>query len=258
MGVYGFMVLKFFNGGRNNRHMAFPWLLEGAIRGHFGCVVNLIMEVYREAKPSVPWALYEYWSGVSDELNGGRIMSAHGDLKEKLGRACIVCDKRDSRATELQKCSGCKHYFYCGEACQLEHWSNRGHMEECRQHKILKRYHRPHAKRIREAVMRGDCNIPSLDKLRAKLGLSRPAEDYRALEDELNNDGNAGALEFLVGRKDGTVHLGSIPSFLSVSNDNGNSTSVTGGGMVRVNSKSNFHPGNDPSTIRWCLPCSNE
>ena len=90
-------------------------------------------------------------------------------------------------------------------------------MGECKQLKILKKYHKPFAKDIREATIRGDHDdcIPELQKLRNKLGLTRPVEDYRKiLEGELGGELSPAKdpREFLVARGDGTVHVGSIPN----------------------------------------------
>ena len=135
-------------------------------------------------------------------------------IKDEVGRKCHVCGKRDSDAVTLEKCARCKFYFYCGKDCQLRHWKEQGHMGECRQLKILKKHHKPCADKIREGVIRGDPDIPELQKLRSKLGLTRPEEECQELSEELSGGKSSTKdyCEFLVSRKDGTVYFGSTPN----------------------------------------------
>jgi len=106
---------------------------------------------------------------------------------------------------------------------------------------ILKEYCKPHyVEEIREAIIRGDDpkTINRLQTLRSKLGLDRPKEDYEELlmlrfqnndtnDNDINSDINANdndnenninnspdPYEYVVGRKDGTVHIGSSPGAL--------------------------------------------
>jgi hypothetical protein len=73
----------------------------------------------------------------------------------------------------------------------------------------LKKYHRPYAKEIQEAVIRGDRNIPALKKLRSRLGLSRPDDDYKDLLKVMGKGINP--FEYVTARQDGMVCVGSTP-----------------------------------------------
>lgn len=233
MHLFGRIVMNAYGGKQN--YCVLPWLLEGAIRGHLGCVASLVNGggsggggVYAHAEPCIPWALIRYWFERLEEAIGsgqqGDGSSKAEEVKQKVGRTCFACGKEDSETVTLEKCAGCKLYYYCGKKCQLAHWRSGGHMGECRQLKILKKYHKPHAVKIREAAIRrggiGDNDsrvvvvIPQLEKLRRKLGLSRPIQEYRNLLDDLHDSGSESssskdAREFLVARNDGTVHVGS-------------------------------------------------
>lgn len=73
--------------------------------------------------------------------------------------------------------------------------------------------------------MRGDIVIPALEKLRYKLGLSRPKEDYEELRD--NNTRNGKTIipsQYGIGRDDGTVWIGSFPHQTGLSS---NATTTT-------------------------------
>ena len=120
-------------------------------------------------------------------------------------RSCAICGKEDTETLTLKQCVGCSACCYCGQECQSAHWEEHNHRSECKQLKILNKYHKPYAKEIREAVIRGDTNIPALEKLRYKLGLSRPLEDYVDLD--LSDRG----INFRAARKDGTLWAGSFP-----------------------------------------------
>jgi len=71
------------------------------------------------------------------------------------------------------------------------------------------KYHKPYAKEIREAAIRGEISHPALEKLRSKLGLTRPIVEYKEL-----NEGQPiiNPFEYVVGREDGTVWIGSAPT----------------------------------------------
>jgi hypothetical protein len=64
-------------------------------------------------------------------------------------------------------------YCYCSKVCQTAHWEKTNHRSECKQLQILNKYHKPYAKDIRDAVIRGETDIYALEKLRYKLGLTR-------------------------------------------------------------------------------------
>jgi len=64
-------------------------------------------------------------------------------------------------------------------------------MSECRQVILLRKYCKPHyLKDIREAIIRGDDpkEIHKLQRLRMKLGLNRPKEEYAELMLRLNDN----------------------------------------------------------------------
>ena len=66
-------------------------------------------------------------------------------------------------------------------------------MNECRQVILLRKYCKPsYVKEIRDAIMDGKDpkNIHKLQRLRMKLGLNRPKEDYEELLLRLNDDNN--------------------------------------------------------------------
>ena len=98
-----------------------------------------------------------------------------------------------------------------GFDCQSRHW-RAGHAGECRQLQILKNYHRPYAKKIRDDIRHGidPKDIPELQELRHQLGLSRPKTEYQDLldkEESLSIDPS----ELVIPKKDGTVQIGSFP-----------------------------------------------
>ena len=89
-------------------------------------------------------------------------------------------------------------------------------MSNKRQIQILNEYHKPYAKEIRDAAIRGESH-PALERLRNKLGLTRPTEEYfRLLRDSdtgTNDDGlPIDPFEYIYPRKDGTVWIGSTPN----------------------------------------------
>ena len=121
-------------------------------------------------------------------------------------------------------------------------------MGECRQVILLRKYCKPsYVKEIREAIIGGQDpkEIHTLQRLRMKLGLNRPKEEYEELllslanDDDNNNNNssntmkrgtklkikgldNSGTvintkienLEYLTARKDGTVYIGSTPNVI--------------------------------------------
>jgi hypothetical protein len=215
----------FFINNRSNLgciHLATPWLLEGAIRGSGLCVETLIDSIYNEVKP-MPTALMAYWlkmntklielrEGGEEHQNAPKLDAM--DYKDELGRQCFICLKKDSEILTLQQCMGCKMYCYCSQDCQTTHWEKLNHRGECKQLKILNKYHKPYAKIIRNAAIQGDTDIPELQKLRYKLGLERPDKDTEELG--IGFDPLFDPLQHLVARKDGTVWTGSVNYQLDV------------------------------------------
>jgi len=159
--------------------------------------------------------------------------------KKKIANRCFICqkteddvDSNNGNTITLVKCGKCKHYSYCGKACQLYHWKECssseggggcGHINECRHLTILHKYYKSHhVQEIREAIIRGEdpTQIPRLQLLRTKLGLSRPKEEYQDLLLRFDDDNSSNTInrpnpyDYLVARKDGTVHIGSTPDVI--------------------------------------------
>ena len=158
--------------------------------------------------------LYGYWGNISTSADTRLNPNlAPNVLKHRLGRICIICSKTDTKTFTLKQCIGCSFYCYCSETCQTTHWKEHNHRGECKQLRILNKYHKPYAKAIRDAAIRGDKEIPLLEKLRYKLGLTRPLEDYQELITYNTHDGKLiNPKDYIVAREDGTVWVGSFPS----------------------------------------------
>ncbi|OEU07097.1 hypothetical protein FRACYDRAFT_252140 [Fragilariopsis cylindrus CCMP1102] len=196
-------------------HLAHPWLLEGAIRGNFRCIMTLIGEYYFDHAELNRNAdvLIDYWGKIAHNANSRLPNLALNGLKDRLVRTCVICSKTDTNTSTLKQCIGCSFHCYCSETCQTTHWKDRKHRNECKQLRILNKYHKPYFNEIRDAVIRGDKEIPSLEKLRYKLGLTRPLEDYQELIDYNTHDGKLiNPKDYVVAREDGTVWVGSFPS----------------------------------------------
>ena len=92
-------------------------------------------------------------------------------------------------------------------------WLEGQHAGVCRHLGILQKYHKPFAKKIRRdiAVHRiAPQDIPELQELRQRLGLSRPQADYQELVDAAQAR-RLDPVQLIVPRKDGTVQIGSFP-----------------------------------------------
>ena len=177
-------------------HLILPWALEGAIRGNPFCINMLLHDCYKGDKV-YPAALVGYWSKWA--VKGPSYIS--GDRKEtkkNFGTFCCVCEKNlpeDNGDVTLVKCGKC--------VC------------ECHQLQILNKYHKPYAIEIRNAIKNGEDPkyIPKLQKLRRKLGLSKPKEDNEKSIQFLSDDNNRD-IGFINARNDGTVHIGSTPEMV--------------------------------------------
>ena len=199
-------------------HLAIPWYLEGAIRGSRSCVIESV-KIYTKDEAVSMKALTLYWMKMSrnfaawDTSSDSDFENLNSDggydqLNNIIEQSCAICGKEDTESLTLKQCIGCSACCYCSQECQTAHWEEHNHRGECKQLKILEKYHKPYAKEIYEAIIRGDTNIPALEKLRYKLGLSRPLEDYVDLD--LSDKGE----QFIVGRKDGTLWVGSFPGLI--------------------------------------------
>ena len=156
------------------------------------------------------YALFSYWGEIALNIVPEPCNGNLNELKGDLGQQCESCSKTNTETT-LNECIGCKCYCYCSVTCQTTHWNEYNHRGECKQFHILNKYHKPYAKAIRDAAIRGDMH-PALDKLRYKLGLSRPRQEYEELLHHNTRDGKSiDPKDYLVGRDDGTVWLGSTP-----------------------------------------------
>ena len=176
----------------SNKILRLPWLLEGAIRGHTTCMFMLFYDFYCEGS-ILAFALRDYWERIYISVPQDNLSYATKEMrknrKKEIGTSCFICSKTDDDVP-LRACGRCGFYYYCGEKCKLKHWDEMNHLGECRQLKILKEYHKPYAKSIRKAIIRGDDpkHIPELQTLRTKFGLNRPEEDYKELVELLNSD----------------------------------------------------------------------
>ena len=151
-------------------HLAHPWFLEGALHGSYYCLVKLI-KVYAKFPPEPPGVLMAYWGKIFDKIKKQEIDSLK-DFKNAMEWRCVTCGEKDIETLTLQQCSGCSLFCYCGQDCQKFHWDKENHKKGCKQLNILNKYHKPYAKEIGDAVIRCDIEIPALENLRYKLGLT--------------------------------------------------------------------------------------
>ena len=169
-------------------HLAQPFLLEGSILGSRSCSMELVTKICLKVKQNPPQLVILYWmkmyskyedcsDGSNSDFKKSKMMKY---LKETVTRSCAVCGKQDTKRLTLTQCVGCSTYCYCSHKCQTIQWEQQGHRGECKQLNILRKYHKPYAKEILKAAIRGEIH-PALEKLKYKLGLSRPAEDYDML-----------------------------------------------------------------------------
>jgi len=214
----------------NQIHLAFPWLMEGMIRGNIMCV-GFLIRLYMDAQTRTSSAaLIDY---ITKEWGDKEFHRVRKSNKKRLTNRCAVCFKTDSEeGIILEECGMCSYYSYCSKACQRIHWKDRNHCGECRQLQILRKYHKPYKREIRDSIKNGQDprTITNLQLLRTKLGLTRPKKEYESLVERLSNSkiGNCNnhnnynrnenscchfinPQQYAVARKDGTVHIGSTP-----------------------------------------------
>ncbi|OEU18152.1 hypothetical protein FRACYDRAFT_225495 [Fragilariopsis cylindrus CCMP1102] len=207
-------------------HLALPFLLEGAIRGHPDAVALLLCRCYANLPQ---FSLYFYWSNMVKNWAGieeeryKQFFGGAKKMKNQFDNTCCICSEQQSDLVDLKTCNGCKLSFYCSKECQTIHWEERNHKNECNQLKILMKYHKPYANEIREQIMSGDDpkSIIPLQKLRNKLGLTRPRKEYeeyldlKNLDNDLDtststtNDDTINPHTLLIPRNNGTVYVGS-------------------------------------------------
>ena len=213
----------------HNLHLVLPLALEGAIRGSTEAISSLGI-VYSQSRadsgeevaicdvePDMP--VIDYWMkhNIKNSLNEDKekrtnARQACEGVLERIGRRCCVCHKKDSDTVTLRKCDGCKYYYYCSTDCQRINWEGQ-HAGVCRHLGLLKKYHKPFARKIwTDLVVHGiaPTDIPELVELRHRLGLSRPQADYQELLDGAQSR-RLDPAQLILPRKDGTVQIGSFP-----------------------------------------------
>jgi len=230
-------------------HLALPWTLEGALRGHIHCMKLLVIVYYNQKK--VPEsqqmeaeALRNYWIQMMVEFSEER------KIKEDV-KSCSSCCKSKNKNSEDNKSNNngtekndkrSDTPIIIGE--EEEEKSTTAHH---RQLSLLRHYNKPHdAIEIRKAILRGEDpkKLQTLQTVRTKLGLNRPEEHYQEVLVFLNNNNttdtdtdtdnnnsqdnnnnnnhnnknekqrSANRFDYLMGRKDGTVHIGSTPELI--------------------------------------------
>ena len=182
-----------YEGG--NVCLVVTYALEGSIRGHVPSMKYLI-DCYSKSKPVNALLLVDFWIKTLiefEDTTSNNINERRKEIKNDNASKCLSCGKVDSKDVTLVKCGICKHYSYCGKTCQAFHWKEGHHMSECRHLILLRKYCKPaYIKEIREAIIGGEDprEIRTLQRLRMKLGLNRPTEDYEELLFSLNNNDN--------------------------------------------------------------------
>merc|ERR1712241_1669783 len=159
------------------------------IRGNITCAAYLI-KCYMSAqtRTSSTAALIDYVSKLWGDKDLQQLRKAN---KDRITNRCVVCSKTEKDyGVTLEKCGQCSYYSYCSKSCQLYHWKEQNHCGECRQLEILRKYHKPYKREIRNPIKNGEDpkTIPQLQLLREKLGLTRPKEEYEPLVERLNNN----------------------------------------------------------------------
>ena len=236
-----------------------PWVLEATIRGSYHALTHTLSGLYfGSSQQQATSALNYYWMKRVRVLHPQLPTNAREVLKgikEHDGDICAVCEIAccDDPNKLVVQCSGCRYYSYCSKEHQIEHWNTWNHRGECKQLQILNTYHKPYAKRIHQAILRGvdPTRIREFQTLRTKLGLNRPTADYEEdavasfLQDDdednddkdedendededdngdgddgndndnaNNNTNNNNKMKYFVARSDGTVHIGSTPELI--------------------------------------------
>jgi len=122
----------------------------------------------------------------SDMWKEDDLRSASLCVEDITSFTCSNCCKEDSETVALQKCSKCGIVYYCGTECQTTHWEH-GHKGECKQLRILRKYHAPYAKEIREAMLRHEISCDDdgnsegdVDRSTSSSSSSIPSDDATA------------------------------------------------------------------------------
>jgi len=209
---------------RKQVHLALPWAMEGAIRGHLRCIV-LLLQCYDQSTSESVFALSNLWTKTMNKLaSSTNKMSSlseeqRKECRKQNGNSCVTCGKEDDTNNKtFERCGLCKYYSYCCKDHQRTHWKEQNHMGECRQHSLLQQYCKPqYLKEIRAAIFRGEDpkDLARLQLIRKELGLSRPKKLYEELLVRLNDDSKVqDRYNYLTAGKDGMVHIGSTPNVI--------------------------------------------
>ena len=224
--MFGFDTLKSSEHKYNPMHqktapLALPLLMEGVIRGDVesSYLMNILLVTVMVDDPNrtYNYALEMYWNkyyhkqGWVDDRVKKVLRGERKDDRAWGKRHCTCCKKEESDTVTLKSCGGCNYYYYCSTECQKKCWLD-GHAGECRQLAILKQYHRPYGKLIRDSLINGvdSQDIPELQSLRSKLGLDKPKAEYEGLLEQAKS-GRIKSCNLVVPNKDGTVRMGSFP-----------------------------------------------
>ncbi|MGK3747473.1 MAG: hypothetical protein ACI8RD_014770 [Bacillariaceae sp.] len=192
-------------------HLAMPLCLEGAIRGSTGAASVMMACMSSDCLARHNDAPMMYWMKYFEKHTDAMIQDERKSLKACDEKMCAVCGEQDSDTVTLGKCDRCNVYYYCSTDCQSKDW-RAGHAGECRQLEILKKYHKPFGEKIRDDIVNGinPMDIPELQELRNRLGLSRPKMEYQDLLDKAQSL-RINPSTLIDPRKDGTVQIGSFP-----------------------------------------------
>jgi len=222
----------------------FPWMLEGAIRGHGHVIQQLMDACFKTPRLDSPEkmtdfilnkesrsydvvgaaALSDYWGVIHESTfplykqrhivaaaMGCTSQDANEELRQKIRNAanmrCCVCSlSSDGNDNDGITLMKCSRCNFYSYCSQECQQHHADHSGECKQLGILMEYHRPHHEHIRDALQAGTDPqaIPALQTLRTKLGLNRPENDYGKPPADAKQNINV--------RKDGTVIIGSSPN----------------------------------------------
>ena len=201
------------------RDLVLPFMIECAIRGNKVRMYNLLQFYWSRNQ----FCLLLFWDKLVASLEDSETVQLRAQDRKETRRAhlcnnCAACGCKRTDETVLLTCEGCKVYWYCSTECQRHHWIVCNHSGECRQNKILRKYCKTEiVGEIRDAIIRGEDpkTIGSLQKLRSKLGLNQPRENYKNWIDAMTRDTNNEETpigEFKVCRKNGKLPVGSSPN----------------------------------------------
>mmetsp|Transcript_19522 Transcript_19522/g.21559 ORF Transcript_19522/g.21559 Transcript_19522/m.21559 type:complete len:555 (+) Transcript_19522:659-2323(+) len=88
-------------------HLALPWLLEGAIRGHLPCQHRLVNECYNEAAPEEVDVLSNFWAKILISHGSHYITEdMRNDARTKNGNHCFSCGKKEHGAADATRDKG--------------------------------------------------------------------------------------------------------------------------------------------------------